>query len=118
MSERITLPSGNWIQLRDYRELRRGDKKRALKAVEDPESLLGSSYDVVDGLLAVLVESWSYPLPLPSVDPSVVEQLPYEDDNDIVEAVGPAARALFSKKPAPTEEQVADAASPTEPSDG
>jgi hypothetical protein len=29
-TERITLPSGNWIQLRDPQTLRRGDKKKAM----------------------------------------------------------------------------------------
>ena len=118
MAERITLPSGNWIALRDWRDLRRGDKKRAIKSVEDPENALGSTYDVLDGLLVLLVENWSYELPLPSVDPTAVERLPLKDDNALIEAIAPAARALFAVEPEPTPEQVADDASPTGPSAG
>jgi hypothetical protein len=117
MSEQITLPSGNWIALRDWRELRRGDKKRALSGVADPEKMIASTYDVADGLLIIMVENWSYPgLVLPSVDPSVLDKLPMEDDTALMEAIQPAVRALFPKAAEPSPEQLADPASPTEPS--
>src|SRR5262249_31980216 len=66
-TERITLPSGAWIQLRDAKTLRRGDKKKAMAAVTgDGERLMKMAYEMTDGLLAVLVIDWSYPYPLPS----------------------------------------------------
>jgi hypothetical protein len=119
MSETITLPSGNWISLRDWRELRRGDKKKALGQVEDPERLIAATYDLADGLLILMIENWSYEgLLIPRDDPSSLDRLPMEDDNALMQAIQPAVRALFPKAAEATEEQVADPASPTEPSDG
>lgn len=119
MSDRHPLPSGNWIELRDWRDLRRGDKKRAVSRVSDTERAAAAGYEVADGLLIALVTSWSYELPLPSQAPESLDLLPMEDDGPIMELLQPAMRALFpAAANAADKAQVADESSPTGPSAG
>lgn len=118
-TERITLPSGAWVQLRDPKTLRRGDKKRALAAVTgDTDKLMAMAYGMADGLLAVLVIGWSYPLPIPSESMESLDLLPIEDDEALMKAIEPARALIFPEPANPTDpKQVKDPASPTEPSD-
>ncbi|MCX5209819.1 hypothetical protein OG689_11035 [Kitasatospora sp. NBC_00240] len=119
MSERHPMPSGNWIELRDWRDLRRGDKKRALSAVSDIDRVISAGYEMADGLLTLLVTNWSYELPLPSASPQSLELLPLEDDAAVMEIVQPVIRALFPPKADPADgAQQSDPASPTAPSVG
>jgi hypothetical protein len=117
-TERIHLPSGNWIQLKDAKTLRRGDKKRALAAVAgDTEKLMAMAYDMADGLLAVLVIDWSYDLPIPSKSLESLDLLPIEDDEALMKAIEPARTLVFPEPANPADPmQVQDPASPTEPS--
>lgn len=120
-TERVTLPSGNWIQMRDAKTLRRGDKKKAMSAVTDTERVMKMAYDMTDGLLAVLIIDWSYELPLPSVSPESLELLPIEDDEALMKAIEPARALVFPESPEPKDEKQLKAAldnpaSPTEPS--
>ncbi|MGE7437943.1 hypothetical protein [Kitasatospora sp. NPDC001175] len=119
MSERHTLPSGNWIELRDWRELRRGDKKKAMSRVTDFERVVAAGYEMTDGLLTLLVTNWSYELPLPSISQQSLDLLPMEDDNALMTLVQPAIRALFPAQADDTDPgQLQDEASPTGPSAG
>lgn len=116
-TERITLPSGNWIQLRDAHTLRRGDKKKAISLVSDAERVVKMAYEMTDGLLAVLVMDWSYSLPLPSESIESLDLLPIEDDEALMEAIEPARRLVFPEPPNPADKkQQQDPASPTAPS--
>lgn len=114
-TERIKLPSGAWIQLKDPHTLRRGDRQQVLRAVQDPENLMASGLDMVNGLLRVLVIDWSYDLPLPNKSPGSLDLLPLEDDDAITEAIEPIRKMLFPEKPDPVKD-AKDPASPTEPS--
>lgn len=119
MTDRHTMPSGNWIELRDWRELRRGDKKRAMSGITDVERVIAAGYEMTDGLLTVLISNWSYELPLPSQSPQSLDLLPFEDDGALMELVAPAMKALAPQAPDGTqEEQASDPQSPTGPSAG
>ncbi|GAA2732326.1 hypothetical protein [Streptomyces nogalater] len=114
-TNRVTLPSGAWVQLRDPHTLRRGDKQKALRAVHDTEGGdVGAALDLINGLLAVLIIDWSYPFPIPSEMPASLDLVPLEDDDALSEAVEPARQLLFPGKPDPKDAK--DPASPTEPS--
>lgn len=114
-TERIKLPSGAWIQLRDPHTLRRGDRQKALRAVKDMDNDMAVGLDMVNGLLQVLVIDWSYALPLPGESPDSLDLLPLEDDDAITEAIEPIRKMLFPEKPDPVKD-AKDPASPTEPS--
>ncbi|MFJ8006069.1 hypothetical protein [Streptomyces fagopyri] len=120
MAERLTLPSGAWVELRDPSELRRGDKKRALRMVPlkgEAELTLGMPTEMADGVIAVMITAWSYMLPLP-VTPESLDQLPMEDGNALeeLEAIKAAHKLLFPDEPDKTPQQVENPMSPTEPS--
>ncbi|MBK3624908.1 hypothetical protein JHN59_08610 [Streptomyces sp. MBT49] len=119
MSNRFTLPSGAWVELRDPHTLLRGDKKRLLQGLPETENMVYFALEMVDGLLALLVVAWSYELPLPSQDPKSLELLPIGDDEALSEGVEPARLLIFPEQPDETsQEQREDPASPTEPSAG
>jgi hypothetical protein len=114
-TERIKLPSGAWIQLRDAHTLRRGDRQRVLRTVQNTDNDMGAGLDIINGLLRVLVIDWSYALPLPGESPDSLDLLPLEDDDAITEAIEPIRKMLFPEKPDPVKD-AKDPASPTEPS--
>ena len=114
-TERIKLPSGAWIQLKDPHTLRRGDRQQVLRSVQDTENTMGRGLDMVNGLLKVLVIDWSYDLPIPSVSSGSLDLLPLADDDAITEAIEPIRKMLFPEKPDPVKD-AKDPASPTEPS--
>ncbi|MHB9861980.1 hypothetical protein [Streptomyces sp. YIM S03343] len=114
-TDRVPLPSGAWIQLRDPKTLRRGDKQKAMRAVQDTDAGdLSQALDLINGLLTVLILDWSYEFPVPSVTPASLDLVPLEDDDALSEAVEPARALLFPGKPDPKDAK--DAASPTAPS--
>jgi hypothetical protein len=122
MSERVSLPSGAWVELRDPATLRRGDKKRALKLVpidEDVELSLGTALELSDGVLVVMITAWSYDLPLPVTLESLA-LLPMADGDALEELplIREAHKLLYPEQAEKTAEQVTDPASPTEPSAG
>ncbi|AEW92932.1 MULTISPECIES: hypothetical protein [Streptomycetaceae] len=113
MAERHTLPSGAWVELRDWRELRRGDKKRALSDVTDTTRPVAAGYELADALLTILITAWSYQLPLPSASPESLDLLPIEDDQPLMDLVLPAIQGLV---PTSVDTEDADPASPSVPS--
>lgn len=116
-TERVHLPSGAWIQLRDAKTLRRGDKKKAISMVTDTERVVKMAYEMTDGLLAVLVMDWSYDLPLPSASLDSLDLLPIEDDDALMAAIEPARALVFPDPADPKDKkQQEDPASPTGPS--
>jgi hypothetical protein len=76
MTTRHDLPSGAWVEIRDYRELTGRDVKQVMAAVTGR----GAQW-VVDqraALLEILVENWSYDYRLPAS--SAVTDLLRADD--------------------------------------
>jgi hypothetical protein len=114
ITERIKLPSGAWIQIRDAHTLRRGDRQKVLRSVTDTDNDMVAGLDMINGLLRVLVIDWSYDLPLPGESPESLDLLPIEDDDALTEAIEPIRKMLFPEKPDPKD--VKDPASPTAPS--
>ncbi|MEU5426832.1 hypothetical protein AB0H73_14680 [Streptomyces olivoreticuli] len=123
MSERHPLASeGAWVELRDPRELKSGDKKRIMRCVTDLDDKMGVGLDMTDGLMTALVINWQLPsqLPLPSQDRAVLDMMECPDYDALTELVKPAQELLFpgSPDPATPDEQAAqlkDPASPTVP---
>jgi hypothetical protein len=116
-TDRVRLPSGAWVQLRDPHTLRRGDKQRVMRAVKDTDAGdMAAALDMINGLLQVLIIDWSYEYPIPSESPASLDLIPLEDSDALDEAVEPARQLLFPSKPDAADAK--DPASPTEPSAG
>lgn len=112
MSEKkkIELPSGGWAVFKDPSTLRVKDRKKVLKNANGQEGLL-QALSIVDGLIAILVEEWSFEFPVPSIKISVLDELTMADYDVMAEEAGKAQKMLFPQL-AKTEETENDPDSP------
>ena len=81
MSKTITLPSGNTAVLRDPSTLRVKDRKKVVAAANGQEGLL-QAMSMTDGLIAVLIESWSFDLIIPSIHLASLDELSLPPSSD------------------------------------
>lgn len=132
IGEKITLPSGGWVLFRDVTKLRSKHQKlimragaRAQDTAQGPEAGgIERGWATTEALLTFLILSWSLPYEpdpdnparewiLPSVDPTILEDLTAEDHATLMDALAPARKILFPKSATP--DDYADPESPTEP---
>lgn len=93
-STEITLPSGATVVLKDPRMLLVKDRNFVLECA-DHESKLAMATGLQAGLIAVMVDSWSFDLIPPSVSIKSIEMLTPADYEALVEVCMPAQKALF-----------------------
>lgn len=111
-SKKIKLPkSGAEVVLRDPNDLRVKDRKKIYAAASKEDEGIMQALSFTDGLIAVLIESWTLDLILPSVRISTLEELEMADYDFLVEQTKDAQEVLFPKL-AKTEETEKDADSP------
>ena len=96
MSEKkkIELPSGGWAVFKDPTTLRVRDRKKVLRNASGEEGLM-QALTLVDGLIAILVEEWSFEFPIPSIKIGVLEDLTMADYDTLAEEAGKAQKVLF-----------------------
>ena len=113
----LDLPSGGGVVLRDPLELREKDRRAVLEHIETPDQRMRAALDFVDGIIAMLVESWTIPYlpgaPIPKVDLSVLGELTVRDKMALDEAIEPAREVLFPPKD--TADNAMEPGSPTRP---
>ena len=109
--KKITLPSGATVTLRDPKELRVKDRKKIYANTGKADEGIMQALSLTDGLIAVLIEDWSFDLIIPSVKIDSLDELEMADYDFLVEATKDAQKVLF---PAlnKTEENEKDAESP------
>jgi len=111
-SKKLKLPkSGAEVVLRDPKELRVKDRKKVYAAASKEDEGIMQALSFTDGLIAILVESWTLDLMLPSIRMSILDELEMADYDFLVEHTKEAQEALFPKL-AKTEETEKDAESP------
>lgn len=113
MSEKkkIDLPSGGWAIFKDPTTLRVKDRKKVLKNASKEDEGLMQAMSLVDGLIAILVEEWSFEFPIPSIKLNMLEELTMADYDALAEEAGTAQKVLFPAL-AKTEATEADEDSP------
>lgn len=118
--DRIELPSGGWIELRDPEDLRDGDREDIQRRIGkiDTDRPLSFGWDMITGLKLVLIAAWHIPyLPDPDTppadDPTLLRQLRIRDA-DTLDPYITKARELLFPKPASLDDHE-DPASPTAP---
>lgn len=117
MSERQPLATENsWVQIRDPHTLKSGDKRRVLRAIRDNAEAGEVALSMLDAIATVAVEAWSLQLPVPSQDIKVLDLMEIADYDKLSTLLSSTQDALFPAPVDDTPEQVADEASPTEPS--
>jgi hypothetical protein len=92
--KRIPLPSGGWVVFKDAATLRVKDRKKVLRNANNEEGLM-QALSIVDGLIAILVEEWSFEFPIPSIKISVLDDLQMPDYDVMAEEAGKAQKMLF-----------------------
>mgnify|MGYP006288064883 FL=1 len=107
---KISLPSGGWATFKDPKTLRVKDRKKIIKNASNEQGLM-QALSIVDGLIAVLVDEWSFEFPIPSVKLSVIDDLEMADYDVLAEEAGKAQKILFPGL-AKTEETEKDVDSP------
>jgi hypothetical protein len=117
--DRVELPSGGWVQLRDLDDLRSHHRSAVLKAFPTdgnftPLSVLHMQHRLAE----VMVVAWSLPYlpdaPLPADDPKIMDELRVRDENKLNKALKPVMDMLDPDAPDPADHENPD--SPTEPS--
>lgn len=122
---RVELPSGGWAELRDPREVRTRDRKRALAEalgqLPDNAGQILTGLMSMDGLAILLVEKWSAPYApfngAPRVGLTVddLDALEIPDMDALTRACEPAQRLLFPQIASPDNMRPG---SPTPPAGG
>lgn len=112
MSEKrkLELPSGGWAVFKDASTLRVKDRKKVLRNASAEEGLM-QALSIVDGLIAILVEEWSFDLIIPSIKIASLEELTMADYDVLAEEAGKAQKMLFPAL-SKTDETEADPESP------
>jgi hypothetical protein len=95
MSEKITLPSGATVTLKDPALLRVKDRKRVLKTADVDGGDLTRALALGDALIAMLIEDWSFDLLIPALKIDNLDELEMKDYDALVDATKDAQKFLF-----------------------
>jgi len=106
MSEIIKLPSGATAKLKDPSTLRVKDRKRVFAAANGQEGIL-QALSLTDGLIACLIEEWSFDLIIPSIKLESLDELEMVDYDALAEYAQKAQEIIFPST-AKTPENEAD----------
>ena len=109
-SKKLTLPSGATVELRDPTTLRVKDRKQVYRAASGEEGIM-QALSLVDGLIAVLIQSWSFELIIPSIRIQSLDELEMPD-YDLLAAEATDAQKILFPSVTKTEASLADAESP------
>jgi hypothetical protein len=93
MSKIVNLPSGATVTLRDPRELKQKD--RAKLYIKSGEDAIAGGLAVVNNLMAILIEEWSFDLIPPSVKIESLGELSIADYDALQEEAEKAMPVLF-----------------------
>lgn len=108
----ITLPkSGATVVLKDPETLRTKDRKAIYKNASKQDEGIMQALGFADGIIAILVESWTLDLMIPSLKISVLDELEIADYDYLTEQTKDAQKVIFPKL-ADTEENAKDSESP------
>ena len=108
----VQLPkSGATVVLRDPETLRVKDRKKIYANASKQDEGIMQALSFADGLIAILVESWTLDLMLPSIKISVLDELEMADYDFLTEETKDAQKVLFPKLDA-TPETEKDSESP------
>jgi len=93
-NRKVTLPSGAEVTLRDPATLRVKDRKKVFRNAAKEEGLL-QALSLTDGLIAVLVESWTLDLILPSIKIDSIDEMEMADYDFLAKEAEEAQKMLF-----------------------
>lgn len=95
MSKVVTLPSGGTATLKDPSLLKVKDRKKVLRSSESEGGDLSRALALGDALVAMLIEEWSFDLPIPAIKIDSLDELSMPDYDALVEHTKEAQGFLF-----------------------
>lgn len=93
-SKRIELPSGGWVIFKDPTKLKVKDRKKVFLNANNQEGIM-QALSLIDGMLAILIEEWSFEMPIPAIKVSVLDELSMADYDKLSEEAGEFQKILF-----------------------
>jgi hypothetical protein len=113
---RVELKNDQWVELRDPKELKTKDIKRALGHITDANNEVNASFELAEALANILITSWSFERPLPSTGIFSAEDVidDFGDYKTLTEALTPAISMITGVVSEPGD--AGDAESPSKPS--
>ena len=118
MSNKVTLPSGVTVTLRDPKTIRHKDRKKLFSTLDAAnEGEMSRIFAMGDALMILLVEDWSLEAPIPSVNVESLDELEIADYDALVEHTKEIQKVLFPSL-SDTPENQSDPKAPTENSNG
>lgn len=95
-TKKIKLPSGGWAKLKDPSTLRVKDRTKVLRHAGKEEGLM-QAISILDGLIALMVEEWSFEMPPPGIKIQSLGELTLADYDTLSEEAQKAQEVLFPK---------------------
>lgn len=109
-SKKIELPSGGWAVFKDPTTLKVKDRKKVFQNADKKEGVM-QAMSLVDGMLAILIQEWSFDFPIPMIKISMLDELTMADYDKLAESAGEVQKILFPSM-TETDESKADEDSP------
>ena len=97
MSKEITLPSGATVKLKDPKSLKQGDRKKIMLVVGSDDNQIKVGLNIVDTILSILIEEWSFEYMLPSVKITILDELSIDDYDALAEEASKAQDIIWPK---------------------
>jgi len=97
MSKEVKLPSGNTATIRDVKTLKHKDRKKVLLSVGNDDVGIATGLKIIDGMLAMLIEEWSFDLIIPSVKINSLDELSIDDYDALAKEAEEAQKQLFPR---------------------
>jgi len=95
MSNKITLPSGANVTLKDAATLKQKDREKIYPLMQSDNASVATTAALTSTLLSIIIVSWSFELLIPSVQPDTLGELEIADYDALAEHAEPALLALF-----------------------
>jgi hypothetical protein len=96
MSETINLPSGNTVIIRDAATIKQGDRRKVYGFINaESGDTFASGMRLVDAVLTVMIESWSFDMLPPSVKLESLDELTLTDYDLLQEHATEYMKSLF-----------------------
>lgn len=97
MSKEVKLPSGNTVVIKDPKTLKVKDRDKVFEAMDSEAVNFKTAINLIKTTLAVLIESWSFDLILPSVKIETLGELDLSDYDELAKEAEAAQKILFPK---------------------
>ena len=94
MSKQIILPSGTSVTLKDPKTLLMKDRNKVLQIANDQDGIM-QAVALQNGLIAVLIQEWSFDLILPSIRIDSLGELTPMDYETLATEAANAQEYLF-----------------------